>query len=134
MISLYEHISIIKDWLSNLYNMVQNPNPFLNPENEIINMLMKQREIKFDKRHLESVSETALVPQEFFVQKILPLISLAGVLYATNKHIYFQTLNSALSKPCKKIPISNLTELYCRRYELISVFLQAFQSLIIGFC
>lgn len=45
--------------------------------------------IVFDKTRIKSLSETPLVSKELRVRQILPLISIDGLLYVTNKRIYF---------------------------------------------
>jgi hypothetical protein len=56
------------------------------------------------------------------VRRILPLVSIYGVFYVTNKNVYFQALQSVASKPVKIIHFEDITNIFRRRFELRHVY------------
>lgn len=53
----------------------------------------------FDKTRIKSLNEKATFPKEFRVKQILPLVQVEGLLYLTNKRLYFQPCHSIYTKP-----------------------------------
>ena len=51
--------------------------------------IMADKEIKFNKTRLKSLSEMACFQKEFKVKQILPMVEIDGLLYITNARLYF---------------------------------------------
>ena len=56
-------------------------------------------------RFIESVSEKPIIKEPYLARRIMPLISIHGTIYITNKIIYFKPIYTVSSKPVKKIYI-----------------------------
>ncbi|CAD8114000.1 unnamed protein product [Paramecium primaurelia] len=84
----------------------------------------KLQKVRFNMSFVESVSEKPLIQKEMLVRRIMPLIQTKGILYITNKIIYFQPFFKVTLKPCKKIPIEEIKILYKRRFELMDIGLE----------
>ena len=97
-------------------------------QTEINSLVDVDNKKKFNMSHLESLTEKPLVKNQISVKRILPLISLQGILYITTRNIYFQTLHSVASKPVKVIHIDEIITLFKRRYELQHVIIYKFIS------
>ena len=79
----------------------------------------KDNKRKFDMSSIESVSEKPLLNKNsIFVRRVLPLITIHGIMYITDKIIYFQSFHSVSAKPVKKIQIDSITTVFLRRFEL----------------
>lgn len=84
----------------------------------------KLQKARFNMSFVDSVSEKPLILKELLVRKIMPLIQTKGILYITNKTIYFQPFYKVTTKPCKKIAIDKIQCLYKRRFELMDIGLE----------
>jgi hypothetical protein len=90
--------------------------------------------INFDKTRIKSLSEKPVFSSNdidgslsvledrscFKVKQILPLISIDGLLYITNKRVYFQPYQSIYQKPVINWDTAEITSLFRRRYKLIN--------------
>ena len=85
---------------------------------EIEDLLSKYSKTVFDKTRIKSMSESGLINKEFQVKQILPMIQVDGILYLTNKRIYFQAHHSIEVSPVSVYKIKEITELYKRRFKL----------------
>lgn len=76
----------------------------------------------FDKTRIKSLSETSLLQgslnKEFQVKQILPMIQIDGILFLTNKRIYFQAHHAIELNPVSNYKIKEVVGLYRRRYKL----------------
>ena len=132
--SFEKNISQILNWIEVLYELSLKNEPGFDPDIEINNMLMKRENKKnFNMSLIESVSEKPLISKTLTAKRVMPLIMIHGLLFLTNKNIYFQSIHSVSAKPVKKIPLDEIIKLYRRRFELKYVLKfqkQVFRSLI----
>ena len=68
----------------------------------------RNKKTKFIMCNIESVSEKPIVNSQINVRQILPLQSVYGILYVTNRNLYFQPMHSIQTKPVKMIPIEEI--------------------------
>jgi len=80
--------------------------------------------VVFDKTRIKSLSEKPLLPQEFKVKQILPMVQIDGILFLTNKRAYFQPYNSFHSKLVLNFKFKEMKELFKRRYRLMDLGLE----------
>lgn len=119
LIPSFENVSQILQWIEILYELSLKNEPGFDPDIEINNMIMhKENKKNFNMSLIESVSEKPLISKTLFAKRVMPLITIYGLFYLTNKNIYFQSIHSVLAKPVKKIPIEEIRKLYRRRFEL----------------
>lgn len=133
----FDNPQSVLGWISELYETSLSLDPGFDPDIEINKMIMnKENKRKFDMRLLESVTEKPLVQHQLFVRRVLPLISIHGILYLTNRNVYFQSFHSISDKPVKKIEIETITFIYRRRFELksVSIILKAKPFFYSNFC
>ena len=117
--SFEKNISQILNWIEVLYELSLKNEPGFDPDIEINNMLMKRENKKnFNMSLIESVSEKPLISKTLTAKRVMPLIMIHGLLFLTNKNIYFQSIHSVSAKPVKKIPLDEIIKLYRRRFEL----------------
>ncbi|KAL4472641.1 hypothetical protein ABPG74_018590 [Tetrahymena malaccensis] len=129
IIPIYDNVQRVQQWISQLYD-IQKSSPYSgNQEEEIQQILMeKNGKKKFNMSQTESVSEKPLLNNQLICRQILPLNSIYGILYATNKNIYFQPIHNISTKPVKIIPIEYIFRLYKRRFELKNIGLEMMVS------
>ena len=113
----------IVEWIDNLSDLALRNEPGFDPDTEInrLIMLRNKGKIKFDMSQLESVTEKALMINPLLCKRVSPLVTIYGLVYITNKNIYFQTMHSVSAKPVKKICLESIKKLYRRRFELKQV-------------
>ena len=75
----------------------------------------------FDKTRIKSLSEKTVLHKEFKVKQILPLVSVEGILYLTNKRVYFQPYHSIYTKPVINFKLKDIKELFKRRFKLMNI-------------
>jgi GRAM domain. len=85
---------------------------------EITKLILEDSKLKFDKSHLESITEKPILTRQMIARRIMPLVSIHGVIYITNKNVYFQPLHAVASKPVKTIHMEDITNIFRRRFEL----------------
>lgn len=110
----------IHQWIVTLFNLDgMASSAGLDPILEVTKLIKGKLGIKnFDPRNLESINEMALVSQEVFVQKILPLQITYGYVYLTNKNLYFIAQQSDGQTALTKVRLRNITLIFKRRYVL----------------
>ena len=119
LIPSFENVSSILQWVETLYELSLKNEPGFDPDIEINKMIMtKENKRSFNMSLIESVSEKPLISKTLLTKRVTPLITIHGLLYLTNKNIYFQSIHSVSAKPVKKIAIEEIVKLYRRRFEL----------------
>jgi factor associated with neutral sphingomyelinase activation len=78
----------------------------------------------FDKTRIKSLSEKTVLHKEFKVKQVIPLVQMEGILYLTNKRVYFQPYHQIQSKPVMNYKIKDIRELFVRRYKLLNIGLE----------
>lgn len=91
---------------------------FGDPQQELTKLILEDNKKKFDKSHLESINEKSLTNKQIIARRIMPLVSIYGMFYVTNKNVYFQPLHAVASKPVKIIHFEDITHIFRRRFEL----------------
>lgn len=76
-------------------------------------------EFVFDRSRIKYISEQALLESELRVKQICPLVSNEGLLYLTNKRIYFQPYQSTDAIPVKYYNINSIRKIFKKRYMLM---------------
>jgi len=117
--SFEKNVNQILQWIEMLYELSLKNEPGFDPDIEINKMLMMRENKKnFNMSSIESVSEKPLIAKTLLAKRVVPLITIHGWLYFTNKNIYFQSVHSVSAKPVKKISMEEIIKLYRRRFEL----------------
>ena len=78
----------------------------------------------FDKTRIKSLNEKSVLSKEFRVKQIIPMVQVDGLLYVTNKRLYFQPFHSIYKKPVINFKLKEITELFKRRYKLMNIGLE----------
>lgn len=73
----------------------------------------------FDKTRIKNLSEKPLLAEEIKVKQILPLVSHEGLLYITNKRVYFQPYQTIQANPVNYYNIKSIRKIFKRRYMLM---------------
>eukprot|EP01017_Pseudomicrothorax_dubius_P044670 TRINITY_DN7572_c0_g3_i1.p1 TRINITY_DN7572_c0_g3~~TRINITY_DN7572_c0_g3_i1.p1 ORF type:complete len:822 (+),score=154.42 TRINITY_DN7572_c0_g3_i1:59-2524(+) len=114
---LFEKVSTILSLVNRLFNLFQS-NATTDTDDEVHKIILGDiKNVRFNTSYLESVSEKLILKSQVFVRRILPMVNIYGILYVTNANVYFQTLHTVASKPIKRLAITDITELYRRRFE-----------------
>ena len=84
--------------------------------------------MNFDKTRIKSLNEKSqLGGREFRVKQIIPLIQVDGILYLTNKRVYFQPVHTGIygsGNTVVNFKIKEIIELFKRRYKLLNIGLE----------
>jgi hypothetical protein len=84
--------------------------------------------MNFDKTRIKSLSEKSqLGGREFRVKQIIPLIQVDGILYLTDKRVYFQPVHTGIygsGNTVVNFKIKEIIELFKRRYKLLNIGLE----------
>ena len=119
LIPSFDNVDPILKWIEILYDLSLKNEPGFDPDTEINKLIMmKENKKSFNMSLIESVSEKPLISKTLFAKRVMPLITIHGLFYLTNKNIYFQSIHSVSAKPVKKIAIEEIVKLYRRRFEL----------------
>lgn len=120
----------VHQWIMTLFNLDSVASSSgLDPILEVTKLIKEKLGIKnFDPRNLESINETALVAQEVFVQKILPLQITYGYVYLTNKNLYFIAQQSDGQTTLTKVRLKNIELIFKRRYVLKETSIEFFMK------
>lgn len=71
------------------------------------------------------MSEHAVLPNEFKIKYILPLVNVDGLLFLSNERIYMQPFHpEVLHKPLINLRVDQITEIFKRRYTLMDLGLE----------
>lgn len=81
-------------------------------------MIMQMDKIDFDRKQLESVNENFLISEYVLVQRVLPLTSIYGFIYLTDRNFYFSEILAQTSSLMTRVPIRMIQRVLKRRYEL----------------
>jgi len=69
-------------------------------------------EFIFDKTRIKNVSEKPLLSQEIRCKQILPLVSIEGLLYITDKRVYFQPYKTTQANPVDNYSIKSIKKIF----------------------
>jgi hypothetical protein len=82
----------------------------------------------FDKTRIKSLSEKSqLSGREFRVKQIIPMVQVEGILYLTNKRVYFQPVHTGIYGSANTVvnfKLKEITQLFKRRYKLMNIGLE----------
>ena len=98
----YDKISTLMKGLSSVYEVSQNTGSeaYTMFELDIFGFFNDIRgNFEFDKTRIKNLSEKSLLDGEMRVKQILPLVSNEGILYITNKRVYFQPYQTIQANP-----------------------------------
>lgn len=73
----------------------------------------------FDKTRIKNLSEKSLLDSELTCKQILPLVSNIGLLYITNRRVYFQPYQTIAANPVNSYNIKDIRKIFKRRYMLM---------------
>lgn len=119
LIPSFENVTQILNWIETLYDLSLKNEPGFDPDVEINQKIMeKENKKNFNMSLIESVTEKPLISKTILAKRVMPLITIHGLFYLTNKNIYFQSIHSVSAKPVKKIAMDEIIKLYRRRFEL----------------
>lgn len=123
----YYSIETLFRSISKLYELFKAKNSF-HYEQDLDKMFFFNQEffsnMSFDKTRIKSLSEKTLIQKEFRVKQIIPMVQVEGLLYLTNKRVYFQPFHSIYKKPVINFKIKDINELFKRRYKLMNIGLE----------
>ena len=77
-------------------------------------------EFVFDRTRIKNLTEQSLLPSEMRVRQICPLVSNEGLLYMTNRRVYFQPYQTIEANPVNFYNIKSIRKLFKRRYMLMN--------------
>jgi len=117
----YENIQKLMEKITKLVASSHTSSFKTDPQEEINRLILEDSKLKFNMSYLESITERPLIKNQLLVKRVLPLVTIPGVLYLTNANIYFQSLHSVVAKPVKIIHLTDITKIFKRRYELRQV-------------
>jgi len=121
IVPAYENVGKLMDKINKLIEFSKNSGLKADQQEELNKLILEDSKLKFNMSHLESITEKPLVKNQTIAKRILPLVSIHGVFYLTNRNLYFQTLHSVVTKPVKIIHLEDIINLFRRRYELQQV-------------
>eukprot|EP00347_Sterkiella_histriomuscorum_P003989 403362173 len=120
----YQSIETLYKSIFKLYELFKTKNSF-HYEQDLDKLFFQNSEFfsnnTFDKTRIKSISEKTVLHKDYKVKQVIPMVQIDGMLYLTNKRIYFQPCNSIYSKPVVNFKIKNITELFVRRYKLLNI-------------
>jgi hypothetical protein len=101
-------------------------------EQELDKMLLYSHDfvtsMNFDKTRIKSLSEKSqLQGREFRVKQIIPMVQVEGILYLTNKRVYFQPIHTGIygsGNTVVNFKLKEINELFKRRYKLMNIGLE----------
>jgi factor associated with neutral sphingomyelinase activation len=74
---------------------------------------------EFDKTRIKNVSEKPLLAEPMRVKQILPLVSNEGLLYITDRRVYFQPYKTTQANPVFHYNIRSIKKIFKRRFMLM---------------
>lgn len=120
----YQNIETLYKAISKLYELFKTKNSF-HYEQDLDKLFFQNMDffsnMVFDKTRIKSHSEKSILQKEFKVRQIVPLVHVEGLLYLTNKRVYFQPYHSIYQKPVINFKIKDIKELFKRRYKLLNI-------------
>jgi len=126
IVPAFENVAKLMDKINKLIEFSKNGGLKADQQEELNKLILEDSKLKFNMSYLESITEKPLVKNQTIAKRILPLVSIHGVFYLTNRNLYFQTLHSVVTKPVKIIHLEEITNLFRRRYELQQIGLEIY--------
>ena len=84
--------------------------------------------LNFDKTRIKSLNEKSqLGGTEFRVKQIIPMAQVEGILYLTNKRVYFQPVHTGIygsGNTVVNFKLKEIDQLFKRRYKLMNIGLE----------
>lgn len=74
---------------------------------------------EFDKTRIKNISEKPLLAEPMRVKQILPLVSNEGLLYLTDRRLYFQPYKTTQANPVFHYNIRSIKKIFKRRFMLM---------------
>ena len=118
IVPAFENVAKFTIKLSKLIEFGKSAGIKADQQEELNKLILEDTTLKFNMSHLESITEKPAVKNQMVARRILPLVSIHGIFYLTDKNLYFQTLHSVVNKPVKIIHLNEVTNIFRRRYEL----------------
>lgn len=117
----YDKSTTLFKALNRVYEVSMNSNSeaYSKYEQDVFSFNDIRGEFVFDKTRVKNFSEKALLPEEMRVKQILPLVSYEGLLYVTNKRVYFQPYQAVQANPVMHYNIKSIRKIFKRRYMLM---------------
>lgn len=118
----YDKIATLFKGLNRVYDVSQNTGTeaYTKYELDVFSFFNDIRgEFVFDKTRIKNLSEKSLIAHQIRVKQILPLIHHEGLLYITNKRVYFQPYQALTANPVNSYAIKNIRKIFKRRYMLM---------------
>jgi hypothetical protein len=82
----------------------------------------------FDKTRIKSLNEKSqLQGKEFRVKQIIPMVQVEGLIFLTNKRVYFQPAHTAIygsGNTVVNFKLKEIKQLFKRRYKLMNIGLE----------
>jgi len=121
IIPSFENVAKFMDKVNKLIEFSKSAGIRADQQEELTKLILEDSQLKFNMSYLESITERPLIKTQIVAKRILPLVSIHGVFYLTNRNLYFQTIHSVVNKPVKIIHLEDITNIFRRRYELRQV-------------
>jgi factor associated with neutral sphingomyelinase activation len=118
----FDKIDILLNGLNRVYEVSQNTGTeaYTKFELDIFGFFNDIRgDFVFDKTRIKNLSEKPLLASEMKVKQISPLVSNEGLLYITNRRIYFQPYKAIQAVNVNCYNIKDIRKIFKRRYMLM---------------
>lgn len=133
IVPAFENVSKLIEKINRLVDFSRGTGIKADQQEEVAKLILEDNKMKFNMSHLESITEKPLIKGQMNARRILPLVSIDGIFYLTNKNLYFQTVHSVATKPAKIIHMEDVTNIFRRRYELKQVCIAIMKSILCRF-
>ncbi|CDW73591.1 protein fan [Stylonychia lemnae] len=130
----FQSVETLYKSIFKLYELFKTKNSF-HYEQDLDKMFFQNSEFfsnsSFDKTRIKSISEKTVLHKEFKVKQVIPMVQIEGLLYLTDKRIYFQPCHSIY-----KILTNKNKSLYVifSNVEERDVFYQALRKMVSDSC
>lgn len=121
IVPAFENVAKLTEKINKLFEFSRGTGLKADQQEEVTKLILEDSKMKFNMSHLESITEKPLIKNQMTARRILPLVSIDGIFYLTNRNLYFQTVHSVATKPVKIIHMEEVTNIFRRRYELKQV-------------
>lgn len=127
----YQSIESLYKSIYKLYELFKAKNSF-HYEQDIDKMFLYMHDFvvvsTFDKTRIKSLNEKSqLGGKEFRVKQIIPMVQVEGLLYLTNKRVYFQPAHTGIygsGNTVVNYKLKEIGSLFKRRYKLMNIGLE----------
>lgn len=127
----YQSIESLYKSIYKLFQLFKQKNSF-HYEQDLDKMFLYSHDfvtsMTFDKTRIKSLSEKSqLSGREFRVKQIIPMVQVEGILYLTNKRVYFQPVHTGIYGSANTVvnfKLKEITQLFKRRYKLMNIGLE----------